>query len=43
MQVLTAAQEEAHALLERDPELKEYPVLRRRVEQMLQTAGNTFN
>ena len=43
MQVLQAAQNEAEALLERDPELEQYPNLRRRVMTMIQRAGNTMN
>lgn len=43
MQVLQAAQNEAEALLERDPELEQYPNLRRRVMAMIQRAGNTMN
>lgn len=43
MQVLTAAQDAAHQLMAQDPELAEYPRLREAVEQMLETAGGTFN
>lgn len=43
MQVLTTAQEEAHALMDGDPDLSGHPALKSRVEQMLRTAGNTFN
>ena len=43
MQVLQAAQNEAEALLKRDPELEQYPNLRRRAMAMIQRAGNTMN
>ena len=41
--VLVAAQEEANALMERDPELQGYPLLRQHVEHMIAKASNTMN
>ena len=41
--VLVAAQEEANALMEQDPELTGYPLLREQVEKMIAKAGNTMN
>ena len=41
--VLVAAQEEANALMDRDPELRGYPLLRRQVDKMIAKAGNTMN
>ena len=41
--VLVAAQEEANALMERDPDLTGYPLLREHVEKMISKASNTMN
>ncbi|MBQ3255966.1 MAG: ATP-dependent DNA helicase RecG [Oscillospiraceae bacterium] len=41
--VLVAAQEEANALMEQDPELTGYPLLRQHVERMIAKAGSTMN
>ena len=43
MQVLTAAQDAAHALMASDPNLSKHPALRGAVERMIETAGGTFN
>lgn len=43
MQVLTAAQDAAHKLMEKDPDLSGHPALRDAVERMIETAGGTFN
>jgi hypothetical protein len=40
---LVAAQEEANALMERDPELQGYPLLREHVNRMIAKASNTMN
>ena len=41
--VLVAAQEEANALMEQDPELQGYPLLREHVNRMIAKASNTMN
>lgn len=43
MEVLTAAQDAAHKLMETDPTLSNYPALRKQVDRMIETAGGTFN
>lgn len=43
MQILTDAQDAAHALMETDPDLSGHPALKAAVERMMQSAGNTFN
>jgi len=41
--VLVAAQEEANALMEQNPELTGYPLLCQHVERMIAKAGSTMN
>ncbi len=43
IQAMEQARYEAETLLESDPELEHYPVLKKRIERMFNAAGGTFN